>query len=285
MENPLEAALVMADLYYQELQKNEDIIAPVFSYKDIEKNRADGKISAMLTLEEGAILKGSLANLRNFYRLGVRMIALTWNYDNEIGSPNLRFDGDGQPLFTKRNEAGLTERGIEIIQEMERLGMLIDVSHLSDGGFWDILKYTKKPFVASHSNAASVCNVCRNLTDDMIRALADRGGITGLNFCTDFLREPTPDTRTSMGGTITADTVPTSMISDMVRHVRHITGVGGMECCALGSDFDGIENALEFGDASGIQMLADALVKDGFSAADVDKIFWQNALRVYREVL
>lgn len=284
-DNPLETALALADLYYQELEANKDLIAPVFSYDDIARNQADGKLSAMLTLEEGAVLKGSLANLRIFYRLGVRMIALTWNYENEIGSPNLCFDANGQPLFSERNEKGLTTQGIEIIQEMERLGMIIDTSHLSDGGFWDVLKYTTKPFVASHSNAASVCKVCRNLTDDMIRALAERGGVTGLNFCTDFLREPTEENRTSMGGLITASAIPVSRISDMVRHIRHISNVGGIDVCALGSDFDGIDNALEFGDASGIQRLAEALKKDGFSAEDIDRIFYRNVLRVYKDVL
>lgn len=272
-ENPLETALSMADLYYQELEKNCDIIRPVFTYKDIEANQEAGKISAMLTLEEGAILKGSLSNLRNFFRLGVRMIALTWNYDNEIGAPNLRYDTDNMPLFSERNMQGLTAFGIETILEMERLGMIIDVSHLSDGGFWDIIRHTKKPFVASHSNAAAQCGVCRNLTDDMIRALAERGGVTGLNFCTDFLCAPKPGNP------------QISYIKDIVRHIRHITNVGGMDVCALGSDFDGIGNTLEFQDASGITAIADALKKDGFSENDIDKIFWKNVLRLYREVL
>lgn len=288
VKNPLETALSMTDLYYQELKKNSEIIRPIFTYEDIEKNQKDGKISAMLTLEEGAVLKGSLANLRNFFRLGVRMIALTWNYKNEIGVPNLRFAENQTPLFSERTEEGLTDFGIETVLEMERLGMIIDVSHLSDGGFWDIIKHTHKPFVASHSNAASECGVCRNLTDEMIRALAERGGVTGLNFCTDFLCMPKPETLTAFS---TADagsvkeTVPVSYTKDIVRHIRHITNVGGMDVCALGSDFDGIGNALEFGDASGIGAIADALKKDGFSESDIDKIFYQNVLRVYRDVL
>lgn len=286
VENPLETALAMTDLYYQELEKNRAIIQPVFTYKDIEANRKSGKISAMLTLEEGAILKGSLSNLHNFFRLGVRMIALTWNYNNEIGAPNLCRDTDGAPIFFKRNPQGLTDFGIETILEMERLGIIIDVSHLSDGGFWDIIRYTKKPFVASHSNAAAQCNVCRNLTDDMIRALAERGGVTGLNFCTDFLCTPDAHTQTAFSAAGAADSQPQiSRIKDIVRHIRHITNVGGIEVCALGSDFDGIENALEFGDASGIGMIAEALKKDGFSESDIDKIFSENVLRLYREVL
>lgn len=286
VENPLETALAMTDLYYQELEKNRDIIRPVFTYKDIETNQKAGKISAMLTLEEGAVLKGSLSNLRNFFRLGVRMIALTWNYDNEIGVPNLRYDADKAPRFSERNPHGLTDFGIETVLEMEHLGMIVDVSHLSDGGFWDIIRYTKKPFVASHSNAAGQCNVCRNLTDDMIRALAERGGVTGLNFCTDFLCTPDAHTQTAFSTDSAADCQPQiSYVKDIVRHIRHITDVGGIEVCALGSDFDGIGNTLEFGDASGIGMIADVLKKEGFSSSDIDKIFFKNVLRLYREVL
>lgn len=288
VENPLEEALFMADLYYRELEKNSEIICPVFTYEDIEKNQKNGKISTMLTLEEGAVLKGCLANLRNFFRLGVRMIALTWNYKNEIGSPNLRFDENGTPLFSERNPEGLTDFGVETILEMERLGMIIDVSHLSDGGFWDIIKHTKKPFVASHSNAAAQCGVCRNLTDEMIRALAERGGVTGLNFCTDFLCMPKPENLTAFSAAdadCAKKAFPVSYTKDIVRHIRHITNVGGMEVCALGSDFDGIGNELEFGDASGIGAIAEALKKDGFSENDIDKIFHQNVLRVYRDVL
>lgn len=283
--HPLETGLALADLYDRELVKNQDLIAPVLFREDIRENEKNGKLSALLTLEEGEILNGSLANLRIFYRLGVRMIALTWNYDNQIGSPNLQFDEQGEPLFSARSRQGLTDFGIELIREMERLGILIDVSHLSDGGFYDVLKHTSAPFVASHSNAAAVCNVCRNLTDDMIRALAERGGVMGLNFCTDFLREPTRETHTAMGGTITAASMPVSTISQMVRHLRHISNTGGIEVCALGSDFDGISNGVEFTDASGIQALADALSVNGFSTSDIEKIFYQNVLRVYHDVL
>lgn len=288
-KDPMVTALGMIDCYYRELQENADWIAPVFSYEDILQNQKNGKMSAMLTLEEGCVVKGRLDLLRIFYRLGVRMIALTWNFENEIGVPNLTLDADGTPQFRKRNDQGLTEFGIQMIQEMERLGMIVDVSHLSDGGFRDILRYTKKPFVASHSDSAAECNVCRNLTDDMIRALAERGGVMGLNYCYDFLKEsqdPTSlSTDTSFFLSSDNDHAKISCIEDMVRHVKHITNVGGIEACGLGSDFDGIDNPVEFGDASGVQQLYGALVKAGFSEDDVDKIFYKNVLRVYREVL
>lgn len=284
-ENILETALEMTDLYYQELDANRDIIRPVYSYEDIAKNRQLGKLSAMLTLEEGGMIHGSLALLRNFYRLGVRMITLTWNYENEIGAPNLTFTEDGMPLFSCRNEKGLTEFGIDMIQEMERLGIIIDVSHLSDGGFYDVARYTTVPFVASHSNCAAQCNVCRNLTDEMIRILGERGGLMGLNYCTDFLITPTMPAPHTQSATIFSRPEQTSLISDIVRHIRHIVNIGGIEVCALGSDFDGITNSLEFTDASGIQMLAEALLKNGFSVSDVEKICYRNVLRIYKDIL
>lgn len=275
-ENPHQMVLDMAKLYYQELEQNRDIAAPAFCYEDIEKNRAAGKVSTMLTIEEGAVVRDSLEDLRKFYQLGVRMITLTWNYENGIGAPNLTRAEDGTGLWQQRNNRGLTEFGIEMVQEMERLGMIIDVSHLSDGGFRDVMKYTNKPFVASHSDAASVCNVCRNLTDDMIRELAERGGVMGLNFCSFFLTE---QEKTAPSGK------NLSTIADMVRHVRHIVNVGGIEVCGLGSDFDGIDDEVEFDDASGIGQLAEALLRDGFSQDEVEKIFYKNVLRVYKEVL
>ena len=246
-------------------------------------------MSAMLTLEEGCVVKGQLSLLRTFYRLGVRMIALTWNYENEIGVPNLTTDEAGTPQFDKRNSKGLTEFGIEMIQEMERLGMIVDVSHLSDGGFWDVLHHTTQPFVASHSDAASECNVCRNLTDNMIRALAERGGVMGLNYCYGFLTESDKPTALSTDTSIFMDakkqTKKISRIEDILRHIKHIVNIGGIEVCGLGSDFDGIDNPVEFGNASGIQQLYEALVKSGFSEDDADKIFYKNVLRVYQDVL
>lgn len=271
-DNPFETAMAMIDLYYRELEQNADLIRPVRSFEDIVNHQADGKMSALLTLEEGAVVKGNPAYLRDFYRLGARMMTLTWNYRNEIGVPNLVKDDNGQPLFQARNNEGLTEKGIEIIQEMERLGMIIDVSHLSDGGFWDVVRYTKTPFVASHSNAAAVCNVFRNMTDDMIRALSEHGGVMGLNFCGAFL---------TFDGTLS----PKSTIEAMVRHVRHIVNVGGIEVCGLGTDFDGIPDTPEVKDASQMQLLAEALCRDGFHESEVEKICYGNVMRLYRDVL
>ncbi|MBQ3295423.1 MAG: dipeptidase [Erysipelotrichaceae bacterium] len=258
------------DYYYKQLEENKDLIKPVFSYDDIIENEKEGKISALLTLEEGSVIDNNLNNLGYYYDKGVRMITLTWNYPNGIGHPNFIYekDRDHDKLHTINEKDGLTPFGIEYVKRMEELGIIVDVSHLSDAGFYDVLKYTDKPFVASHSNARAVCPVARNLSDEMIRKLSDRGGVTGLNYCSAFIEDLNEEYTT---------------IENMVRHIRHIVDVGGIDCIGLGSDFDGIGNKLEIVDASGVQKLYVAL-KPYFSEDELEKIFYRNVLRVYKEV-
>ena len=261
-EDPLLQVLTLIDAYYRQMEENTDWIAPVLRYEDIEKNRAAGKLSALLTVEEGGVCKGSLEALRNLYRLGVRMMTLTWNFENELGYPGTTMKNQpGTPM-------GLKPRGIEFVREMDRLGMIVDVSHLGDGGFWDVVKYTDGPFVASHSNARTVCDHTRNLTDDMIRALADKGGVMGLNFAGDFLRPGSSGT-----------------LDEMIAHLRHIRNVGGIDVMGLGSDFDGIDNVPEVADASQMPKLALAMERAGFTPREIDAVFSGNVLRVYREKL
>jgi membrane dipeptidase len=264
-EDPLKNVLELIDEYYRQLEENRDLIAPVYRYEDIEKNAQAGKLSALLTIEEGGVLKGSPEVLRDLYRLGVRMLTLTWNFENEIGWPNTVAK---LPDYDPAKRYGLKPQGIEIVREMNRLGMIVDVSHLGDDGFWDVVKYCDGPFVASHSNARSLCGHTRNLTDDMIRALADKGGVTGINFCGDFLN---PD--------------GSSKAADMVRHIQHIRQVGGLDCIGLGTDFDGIDGELEIQDGSYMQLLAQELEKNGFHEGEIEQIFSGNVLRLYREVL
>lgn len=280
-KDPLEDALQMSDLYYQELEKHKDIIAPVFTFEDIEKNKKTGKISAMLTVEEGGTCKGELSYLRTLYRLGVRMLTLTWNFPNELGHPNLSMaDYDCNKVYemkdftTPNTVDGLTETGILFLEEMERLGMIVDVSHLSDAGFYDVYKHTTKPFVASHSNARAICPFARNLTDDMIRKLAERGSVTGLNFCPDFL---TPIEK--IGENNEGD------IASIVAHAKHIVNVGGIDCLGLGTDYDGISGHKELPDAGYMPLLIEAFKKAGFTESQIDKITKENVLRVYRECL
>lgn len=288
-EDTFEEAIRMADLYEEELALNREAIAPVYCYEDIEKNQMEGKISALLTVEEGGVCKGEISLLRKLYDRGVRMMTLTWNYPNEIGFPALNaldYKNDvekvlSEPLETIRlpfykkadREHGLTSKGKEIIEAMEQMGMIVDVSHLSDAGFYDVLAIAKKPFVASHSNARSICPWVRNLTDDMIRKLAEHGGVVGLNFCPDFLTDVSSGEKNP--GTIAA----------IVEHAKHIIRVGGVDCIGLGSDFDGIGGHAELPDYSYLPQLAEALEKQGIDGNTIEKIFYKNVLNFYREVL
>lgn len=259
------------EYYYKQLDKNKDLIRPVYTYEDILDNDRNGLISSMLTLEEGSVIDGDLSNLDWYYKQGVRMITLTWNYPNGIGHPNFIYDDSEyrDRLHQINEKDGLTDFGIEYVRRMSELGIIVDVSHLSDKGFYDVLEYTNRPFVASHSNARSLCNVGRNLSDDMIRRLSDRGGVTGLNFCSAFIKDNN-ERYTSIEG--------------MVEHIRYIVNVGGIDCIGLGSDFDGIHNKLEIKNASGLPRLYEALRKY-FSEEDIEKIFYKNVLRVYKEFL
>ena len=156
---------------------------------------------------------------------------------------------------------------------MESLGMIVDVSHLSDAGFYDVLEETKRPFVASHSNARKVCGCVRNLSDDMIRKLAERGGCMGLNFCADFLK------------VVPVGEVNPGAIEDVVRHAIHITNRGGIDVLGLGSDFDGIDTNEALPGVQNMEVLWEALHKAGYRQSELDKIFSGNVLRVYKEVL
>lgn len=254
------------DLFHNEIEANKDDIGIVLTYNDILKNIEQNKMSALLSIEEGACCKGNIQLLRNFYRLGVRMMTLTWNYENELGFPNEIINNK---LVCDR---GLKDRGFEFIEEMENLGIIIDVSHLSDAGFYDILNNTKKPFVASHSNARSICNHRRNMTDDMIKKLADRGGVMGLNFYSNFLNENTKFS-------------DLSKLDDMIKHLKHIKNIGGIEVIGLGSDFDGIDCKVEIENASKMQILAEKIKKEGFTEDEVEHIFYKNVLNLFKEIL
>ena len=246
--------------YTRALETYAADVAPVYTYEDIARNRRKGKLSLMLTLEDGAVISGEMGRLKMLRDLGVRLITLTWNYANCLGSPNSR---DPEVM-----SAGLTPFGREAVTRMEELGIVVDVSHLSDGGFWDVELLSKKPFVASHSGCRALHDHPRNLTDEMLRAIGEHGGVVGTTFCAMFL---SPDEQMSH-------------IDDIVRHMQHIRDKAGMDAVALGSDFDGIDNALEFRDFAGLPQLFRACEKV-FTADEMDKITHDNALRVFRDCL
>ncbi|QSX08100.1 dipeptidase [Alkalibacter rhizosphaerae] len=227
---------------------------------DVEQNRQDNTISAILTIEEGGFLQGDICRLDQAYDMGVRLITLTWNYENCIGFPNYK-----DPAIMDK---GLKPFGFEVVEAMNEKGMIVDVSHLSDGGFFDCIRHSKKPVIASHSNCRALTNVTRNMTDDMIRLLADKGGVMGLNFAPMFLG---PD--------------QTSRVDDMVAHVLHMKNVGGEDVLALGSDFDGIGGVLEIDSSGDLMRLVEALGRSGMSDTTLEKFCWRNAQRVMEDCL
>ncbi|BDR63458.1 dipeptidase [Clostridium tetani] len=258
-ETPLKTCNKMLDKFYEEMDKNKEIIKLTKNYTQYKENIRNNIMSAFLTIEGGEALEGEIYNLRNFYRLGVRLLTLTWNYENEIGYPNCN------KIFMQK---GLKKFGIEIVEEMNRLGMIIDVSHLSDGGFYDVAKYSKVPFIASHSNARSITNHGRNLTDDMIKILSEKGGVIGINFCNEFLGD-----------------TEISRVEDMITHIKYIKNTGGIDCIALGSDFDGIDCEVEIEDISQMDKLIEKLSSSGFNESEIERICFKNAERVIKEVL
>ncbi|RBP42259.1 dipeptidase [Garciella nitratireducens] len=264
-ENHLDIYQHAKDFYRQvvsQLEANQEDIKQAVSYKELLENKKKGKISAFLTIEEGDFLQGKLERLEEFYHLGVRLITLTWNYENCIGYPN---------SFNREQMAkGLKPFGFEVIERMNELGMIIDVSHLSDGGFYDCIKHSKKPIVASHSCARSLVNVPRNMTDEMLKLLAEKGGMVGINFCPRFLGKE-------------KDKV--SRITYMLEHIQHIKKIAGMDAIGLGTDFDGIEGELEIKNIAQIHHLMQALEQAGFHPDEIEKICYKNVERILRECI
>lgn len=250
----------------RELNANPNKLQRILNYSDIKRCVQNGKTGILLTIEDGGVLFGEICRLHSFYELGIRLITLTWNHENEIGYPN--------SVHPQEMQLGLKKFGFELIEEMVRLRMVVDVSHLSDGGFWDVagvMKRFGRPFVASHSNAREIALHPRNLTDEMIRCLSACGGIMGLNFAPHFLNAQEPKNGESR-------------ISDMVRHIMHIYRVGGEEVLSVGSDFDGIEGKLEISQPQQMERLWDALHQAGLTEAVLEKMWCKNALRVLKTI-
>ena len=248
--------------YQKELQANSDILAPALCGADILANDRAGRLSAILSIEDCVLLNGSLRRIGTLYRKGVRIMTLTWNYENSLGYPTSPIPAD----MTQ----GLKPFGADAVRKMQELGILVDVSHLSDGGFQDVARLSRQshiPFAATHSCARALCPHPRNLTDKMLKVIGETGSVCGINFSAHFLNGLTQNyTKTD----------------DIVQCARHIRNQAGIDALALGSDFDGIDSELEFKDCSGLPQLADALAMY-FPADEVEKICWKNALRVFTE--
>ncbi len=254
-------ALRMIACMESQLSLFPEDIAPGRSYEEIMENQSAGKISAILTVEEGGILNDRPERLNILSEKGVRLMTLLWNYENCLGYPN---SNDAKTM-----EKGLKRFGIEIVERMGEMGMIADVSHASDGTFYDILRYAKGPVVASHSNCRALCGSPRNLDDDMIRALAEKGGVCGLNFYGPFL-----------------GTKGESRIEEMTEHLLHMIRVGGREFPAIGTDFDGIDGMehMDIPHVSEMDRLWDALKKKGIPESQAELIWSGNVLRALADI-
>ena len=250
-------ALMMIDAFHMECEANEGIVH-VCSHDEILGAEKAGRVAALLAIEGAEPLQGDLGVLRMLYRLGVRMLSFTWNWRTPFA--------DG--LAAKRSGGRLTDLGVDALREMERLGMVLDVSHISDSCFWDVVDLKEGPFIASHSNCRDVCDHQRNLTDDMIRALADHGGVTGMNFAPAFVDEEE------------------ATVERVVDHIDHIVDLVGPDHVGLGSDFDGIGSTpVGLEDASRMPNITRELVKREYPDEDILKILGGNHLRVFKDVL
>ena len=232
-------------------------IQHVLSYQDVESVYESGKIGALMSIEEGGVLGGDLDKLKQAYQDGVRLITLTWNYPNGLGEPHCG-----------EQHKKLTPKGIEFVEAMQDLGIIVDCSHLNDAGTEQLGDILDVPFIASHSNAREVTAHTRNLPDNLIKLIANKGGVIGLNFAQSFL-----------------GTSPVSRIEDIVKHGLYLINKGGEDVVALVTDFDGIKPNTEIRDASEMYRLYDAFKEAGLSVEQCEKLFWKNADRLLKEIL
>ena len=244
------------------------------SVKDIEEARRRGKIAALMGIEGGHAIEDSLRLLRDYYSLGVRYMTLTHTNTNNWADSS----GDiANPQVQHHN--GLTDFGKDVVREMNRLGMIVDISHVADKTFWDALAASRAPIFASHSSARALTNVPRNMTDEMIVALAKKGGVVDVNFNCGFISQKSADADARK------EKSPRAALADVVDHIDHIRKIAGIDAIGIGSDFDGVECTPEgLEDVSKFPNLTRALLEKGYTPEDIRKIYGENFLRVMRAV-
>ena len=294
--------LDMIDTVYRAAERHPNDLVMAYSAADIRNAKRQNKIAALMGIEGGHAIGNSLATLREFYRLGVRYMTLTWNNTNDWADA-----GRGEKLHN-----GLTDFGKEVVREMNRLGMLVDVSHVSDKTMSDVLDISSAPIVATHSSARALNDVPRNIPDDLLRRIAKNGGVVQVNFYTAFLdpkavvanaeRNRNPQYK-ALSDEITAKykddperlseeqdkldaqfPLPPTPISVLIDHIDHIVKVAGIDHVGLGADFDGADSMPEGAkDVSMFPNITYELLKRGYTERDIRKILGENFLRVFAE--
>jgi membrane dipeptidase len=301
--------LDLIDSVYEQAARHPDRMMMAFSVADIERAHREHKLAALLGIEGGHSIENDIHLLRDFYRLGVRYMTLSWSNTNEWA------DSSGDINDSKiEHHNGLTDNGKQIVTEMNRLGMLVDISHVADKTFYDVIAVSKAPVIASHSSARALTNHPRNMTDDMLRAVAKNGGVVQVNFYNAFIDENyrkaaeaqskerdaavksyTEQLKAS-GKTVTyldadrierewAAKIPRPPLSSLIDHIDHVAKVAGIDHVGLGSDFDGVSGATPQGidSAADLPKITQALLDRGYSADDIRKILGGNLLRVFSE--
>jgi membrane dipeptidase len=309
--------LILIEAVKQQVAKHSDKMMFVTTPEGIELAHREHKIAALMGIEGGHSIEDSIPLLRQFYALGVRYMTLTWSNSNGWADSS----GDITDTNIPHTKEGLSEFGKDVVYEMNRLGMMVDISHVSDRTFYRTLIISRAPVIASHSAARALCDVPRNMTDDMLRAIANsggpgsKGGVVQVNFYSAFISQQYRDAQKAMQPEVDravqalkdkykaqgkeapskeienlqrqfADRIPRPPLSALIEQIDHIAKIAGVDHVGLGSDFDGVSGQLPEGldSPAGLPKITEALMQRGYSAADCRKILGGNLLRVFREV-
>lgn len=300
----IKQALDQIDAVRETVRKHPNDLVLATSTEDVRAAHRKGKIAALMGVEGGHMMGNDLAVLRTFAELGVRYMTLTHMENNEWADSST----------AKPEHNGLTDFGKDVVREMNRLGIIVDISHVSDKTFYDALAVSKAPIFASHSSCRSICNAARNMTDDMMRELAKRGGVIQINYHVGFLSQEFRDfenahpevekeineevkkrcgdneaCKLSMGDQVVRDFMESGKLPKVnwtliVDHIDHAVKVAGIDHVGLGSDFDGAVMPIGMQDVTHLPQITDALLKKGYSEADIRKILGENTLRVLTDV-
>ena len=305
----IKRALDMIDSVYEQARLHPDKMMMAFSTQDILAAHRQRKLAALLGVEGGHAIQGDMRVLRDYYRLGVRYMTLTWWNTNELGDASGDLDDK-----TVQHHNGITDFGRRVVREMNRMGMMVDISHVADSTFYQALATSRAPVIASHSSSRALTNVPRNMTDDMLVALARNGGVAQVNFYCGFISQKYVDRRKELqtqhdpdyervqalfykpqtaevrkqmdaAQAALAPKLPRPPLSDLIDHIDHMVKVAGIDHVGLGSDFDGIDCSPQGLDsAADLPKITQALYERGYTAADLDKILGGNLMRVFSEV-
>jgi len=302
--------LDLIDSVHEQAERHPDRMMMAYSVADIEQAHREKKLAALMGIEGGHSIENDVRLLRDYYRLGVRYMTLSWSNTNEWADSSGDID---DPKV--QHHGGLTDFGKQVVLEMNRLGMMVDISHVADKTFWDAIATTRAPVIASHSSARALVNAPRNMTDDMLRAVAKNGGVVDVNFYSGFDDQENwnaaaaqkkehdaalhefIEKRTAEGRPptfIELDQIerewqaklPRPPFKVLIDHIDHIAKVAGIDHVGLGSDFDGVSGATPQGmdSAADLPRITQALLDRGYSDADIRKVLGGNLLRVFREV-